>query len=92
MPRELNVTKLLHAAHEAKLINIDTPLRAVVSEAFVGAAAIGDEPWDIICADWISVIRKGPRGGGIREIETLAGSLRGALLEVKNIAHELQSH
>jgi hypothetical protein len=74
--REVNVTRLLHAAHEAKLINIDTPLRAVVAESFVGAAAIADEPWDLICADWISIIRRGPRGPGIREIEQLAGSLR----------------
>lgn len=92
MPRELNVSRLLHAAHEAKFINIDTPLRAVVTEAFVGAAAISDEPWDLICADWISVIRKGPRGGGIREIENLASSLRSALVEVKTLTNQLQTH
>jgi hypothetical protein len=89
MAREVNVTKLLHAAHEAKIINLEIPLKAVVSEAFIGAAAISDEPWDLICADWISLIRRGPRGG-LREVETIAGSLRNALFEVKGLTNELR--
>ena len=46
------------------------------------AASFGanfDEPWDLICADWMTVIRRGPRFDATLEITELATSLRESL-------------
>jgi|tagenome__1003787_1003787.scaffolds.fasta_scaffold20409755_2 hypothetical protein len=79
MPRPIDVAKVLHLAGEAKLVNLDIPLKDVAKSGLASFGANFDEPWDLICADWMTVIRRGPRFDATLEITELATSLRESL-------------
>jgi hypothetical protein len=79
MPRTIDITKVIHAAGEAKLVNLEVPVRELVNSGLIGSVAAADEPWDLICADWITVVRKGPRFESFTEVTALAETLRSSL-------------
>ena len=90
MPRSIDVAKVIHAAGESKFINLDLTVREVVGSSLIGSVAGLDEPWDLICADWITVIRRGPRFDSVLEIAELAGTLRKSLGALEQTAAGLQ--
>ena len=90
MPRSIDVAKVIHAAGESKFINLDLTVREVVGSSLIGSVAGLDEPWDLICADWISVIRRGPRFDSVLEIAELAGTLRKSLGALEKATAGLQ--
>ncbi|KRB85450.1 hypothetical protein ASE00_01235 [Sphingomonas sp. Root710] len=90
MPRSIDVAKVIHAAGEAKLVNLDLSVREVAGSSLINSVAGLDEPWDLICADWISVIRRGPRFDSILEITELAGTLRQSLGAIQKAANGIQ--
>lgn len=86
MARVIDVAKVMQAAGESKVINLDLSVRQVASSSLINAVAGLDEPWDLICADWISIIRRGPRFDSVLEIAELAGTLRQSLGAVEKVA------
>jgi hypothetical protein len=76
MPRAIDVAKVLQLASESKLVNLDVSLKDVAKSSLLGFGAHLEEPWDLICADWMTVIRRGPRFESVSELGDLAGSLR----------------
>jgi hypothetical protein len=76
MPRAIDVAKVLQLASESKLVNLDVNLKEVAKSGLVGFGAHLDEPWDLICADWMTVIRRGPRFDSVIDVAELAGALR----------------
>ncbi|RYI20884.1 MAG: hypothetical protein EON48_08565 [Acetobacteraceae bacterium] len=86
MARTIDVAKVMQAAGESKAINLDLTIRQVASSSLINSVAGLDEPWDLICADWISIIRRGPRFDSVLEIAELAGSLRASLGAVEKVA------
>ena len=79
MPRTIDVAKVVQLAGDMKLLNLDVTLKDVSKSSLVGFGAQFDEPWDLICADWVTLIRRGPRFESTLEIAELAGSLRQSL-------------
>jgi hypothetical protein len=79
MSKRVNVAKVLHLAGEANLLNLDTSLKDVAKSGLASFAADFDDPWDLMCANWITVIRLGPRFDATLEINELATSLRQSL-------------
>jgi hypothetical protein len=79
MPRPVDVAKVLQLAGETKLLNLDIALKDVAKSGLASFGANFDEPWDLICADWMTVIRRGPRFDATLEITELATSLRASL-------------
>lgn len=86
MARVIDVAKVMQAAGDSKVINLDLSVRQVASSSLINSVAGLDEPWDLICADWISIIRRGPRFDSILEIAELAGTLRQSLGAVEKAA------
>ena len=86
MARVIDVAKVMQAAGDSKVINLDLSVRQVASSSLINSVAGLDEPWDLICADWISIIRRGPRFDSILEIAELAGTLRQSLGAVEKVA------
>lgn len=75
----VDVAKVVTMAGELKLVNLDITLRQIAGSGLAGAVSAGlDEPWDLICADWYTVIRRGPRLEA-QELTSLATSLRKSL-------------
>ncbi len=83
MPRAIDVAKVLQAAGESKIINLDLTLKQVASSGIIGQVGYLDEPWDLICADWITFIRRGPRFDSVLEAIDLAGSIRETVGSIK---------
>lgn len=90
MPRSIDVAKVIHAAGEARFVNLDLTVREIAGSSLINSVAGLDEPWDLICADWISVIRRGPRFDSVLEITELAGTLRQSLGAIEKAANGLQ--
>lgn len=86
MARVIDVAKVMQAAGDSKVINLDLSVRQVASSSLINSVAGLDEPWDLICADWISIIRRGPRFDSVLEIAELAGTLRQSLNAVEKVA------
>jgi hypothetical protein len=76
MPRSIDVAKVVAAAGETKVLNLDLSIREVANSSLMNSIAGLDEPWDLICADWITVIRRGPRFDSVLEVIELASTLR----------------
>jgi len=76
MPKAIDVAKVMQLAGEAKLVNLEINVKDVARSGLAGFGAHLDEPWDLICADWITIIRRGPRFDSVLEIADLAGALR----------------
>ena len=83
MPRPIDVSKVLQAASESKVLNLDLSLKQIASSGIFGAVGFIDEPWDLICADWVTLIRRGPRFDSVIDVIRLAGSIREAVGSVK---------
>lgn len=86
MPRQIDVAKVLRAAGETKAINLDVSIGQIASSSLIDAVSASYEPWDLICADWVTLIRKGPRFDSVLEINALAGALRASLGALEQVA------
>ena len=86
MARSIDVAKVMQAAGDSKVLNLDMSVREVASSSLFGSVAGLDEPWDLICADWITIIRRGPRFDSVLEIAELAGTLRQSLGAIEQAA------
>jgi hypothetical protein len=90
MPRGIDVAKVVTMAGDLKLVNLDITLRQIAGSGLAGAVSAGlDEPWDLICADWYTVIRRGPRLEA-QEITTLASSLRKTLGSLEKLGGDIR--
>jgi hypothetical protein len=87
MPRAIDVSKVLQAAGDAKVLNLDVSLKQVVSSGLLGHAGLFDEPWDLICADWVTLIRRGPRFDSVLEAIDQAGAIRQTVGSIKGATH-----
>jgi hypothetical protein len=79
MRRQIDIGKVVQLAGETKALNLDIPVRELVSSRLVDVVSSANEPWDLICADWITLIRKGPRLDSVLELGGLAESIRSSV-------------
>jgi hypothetical protein len=87
MPRFIDIGKVLQSAGETKAINLDVSIKQLAASRLVDIVSASYEPWDLICADWITIIRKGPRLDSVLELMGVAESLR-AVLGVGGLAEQ----
>jgi hypothetical protein len=83
MPRAIDVSKVLQAAGESKALNLNLTLKEVASSSLFGAVGLLDEPWDLICADWVTLIRRGPRFDSVLEAISLANTIKDTVGSIK---------
>ena len=84
MSRNLEVEKIMKNVAESKLVNLDLPMREIINSGVTGVMSASDEPWDLICYTWVTLIHRGPISS-IDEILALSRVIE-ASLAVKEVA------
>ena len=82
MPRPLDVGKVMQLAGESKAVNLDMSIGELAQSQLVDVVNAAAEPWDLICADWITIIRRGPRFDSILEVSAVADALGKSLQSI----------